>query len=116
MSERADATMLDWILAEGFIPAWKSRPAGAPGVGFMNSTLEIIYSSTLDRKPFGEGSIVERSIENEGVGREGHDCSLRRGNGAQSVAARVVHELFLLVDPARLEVKRHCLPVVRATK
>jgi dihydrofolate reductase len=108
ITANVDEILLGRRLAEGFIPAWESRPSGEPGVDFMNSTPKTVFSSTLDQGSWGEGvRIVKGSIEEE-VRRmkvlEGKDMVVYGGVELvqRLVNVGLVDEFYLLTEPVAL--------------
>lgn len=104
-----DHILLGRKLAEGFIPAWKSRPADGDGVKFMNECPKTVYSNSLKENPWGAvvevvggelEQVVKKLKDEEGKG----DVIVY--GGVQMVqaliAGGVVDELFLIVDPVSL--------------
>ena len=108
ITAHVDEILLGRKLAEGFIPAWKSRPSGEPGAAFMNSTPKTIFSSTLEEASLGEGvPIVKGSIEEEVrnlKGMESKDIVVYGGVkiAQELVNASLVDEFYLLTEPVAL--------------
>lgn len=103
-----DHMILGRNLAEGFIPAWQSRQSGEPGVDNMNKTPKVVFSTTLDQNPWGDGVSIVRSNFEEEVRKmkaaEGGDLITYGGvQTAQFLIEKgLVDEMFLLIDPVAL--------------
>lgn len=133
VTANVDEILLGRKLAEGFIPAWKSRPASEPGVKYISETLKTVFSSKLEKNAFGEnarvlnGDVVDEVKKLKEV--EGGGLIVHGGvQLAQTlVEAGLVDELYLLTVPvalgagARLFTKRmdmkliECQPTVCGT-
>lgn len=107
-----DHIILGRKLAEGFIPAWASRPSDEPGVKKMNETKKLVLSRTLDGKPEGWGensSLAPRSVNSVDVVKRMKDEAggdLIAYGGVETarflVAEGLVDEIVLLVSPVAL--------------
>ena len=93
-------------LAQGFIPAWRSRPADGEGVKFMNECPKTVFSNSLMEI---EGAEVRGGKLEDAVRRlkeELTEGDLIVYGGVQTVQtlvkAGLVDELFLIVDPVSL--------------
>ena len=108
INSNIDEILLGRKLAEGFIPAWKSRPSSEPGAEFINSTPKTVFSSTLEEGSLGEGvRIVKGSVEDEVrrmKGVEGKNIVVYGGvEMVQAlVKAGLVDEFYLLTEPVAL--------------
>lgn len=107
-----DHIILGRKLAEGFIPAWASRPSDEPGVKKMNETKKLVLSKTLREKPesWGENaSLTPLDVDAGDVVRklkDGEGGDLIAYGGVDTVRFLVgeglVDEMVLLVSPVAL--------------
>jgi dihydrofolate reductase len=108
VTANVDEMLLGRKLAEGFIPAWRSRPDTDPGVKFMNETMKTVFSSTVNDDAFGENARVLRGDVEDEVGKlkvmEGKDMITYGGvEFVQSlVKAGLVDEVYLLMAPVAI--------------
>jgi dihydrofolate reductase len=107
LTDKVDRILLGRSLAEGFIPAWKGRKSGEPGVDKINNTPKTVFSTTIDQNPWGEGVVVKADLEGEVKqmkAEEGGDIVAYGGvRTAQTLVEKdLVDELILLVSPVAL--------------
>ncbi|MFC0864246.1 dihydrofolate reductase family protein [Sphaerimonospora cavernae] len=101
-----DHIVLGRKLAEGFIPAWESRPEGEPEetIDWMNNTPKVVVSNTLTESPWKNavvagGDLVE--IVNKLKAQPGGDLIAYGGGTLVSslIANELLDELHLFVSP-----------------
>jgi dihydrofolate reductase len=104
-----DTILLGRHLAEGFIPAWESRPEGEPeeAIDWMINTPKVVVSTTLTESPWknatiANGNLVETVTELKA--QSGGDI-IAYGGGqlvGSLVEAGLVDELHLFVNPTAI--------------
>ena len=104
-----DTILLGRKLAEGFIPAWESRPEGEPdeSIDWMINTPKVIVSNTLTEPPrdnvtVANGDLVESITALKA--QPGGDI-IAYGGGelvASLVEAGLIDELHLFVNPTAI--------------
>ncbi|GIH69801.1 dihydrofolate reductase family protein [Sphaerimonospora thailandensis] len=106
LMEPVDRIVLGRKLAEGFIPAWESRPEGEPEetIDWMNNTPKVVVSNTLTESPWKNtvvagGDLVE--IVNKLKAQPGGDLIAYGGGTLVSslIANELLDELHLFVSP-----------------
>ncbi len=62
--ESVDTILMGRKLAEGFIPAWESRPEGEPeeAIDWMNNTPKVIVSNSLTSSPWTNATIASGEL------------------------------------------------------
>jgi dihydrofolate reductase len=107
--ESVDTILLGRNLAEGFIPAWESRPEGEPeeAIDWMNNTPKVVVSNTLDSSPWSNATVVRGNLVDI-VGKlktaDGGDLITYGGAtlAASLVEAGLVDELYVIVNPTAI--------------
>jgi dihydrofolate reductase len=109
LMQGVDTIVLGRKLAEGFIPAWASRPEGEPeeSIDWMNNTPRVVYSNSLRESPWENATIVGGDLADaigELKAREGGDMIAYGGGTFVSglIAAGLLDELHLFVNPAAI--------------
>ncbi|HMG41969.1 MAG TPA: dihydrofolate reductase family protein [Acidimicrobiales bacterium] len=106
LTESVDCIVLGRKTAEGFIPAWESRPDDEPEAltDWINDTPKVVISNTLTTSPWDNavvagGDIVE--TVNELKARPGGDLIAYGGGTLVSslIADNLVDDLYLFVNP-----------------
>jgi dihydrofolate reductase len=106
LAESVDCIVLGRRTAEGFIPAWASRPEDEPQalIDWINSTPKVVISNTLTTSPWEDvvvagGDIVE--TVNQLKAQPGGDLIAYGGGTLVSslLANKLVDELYLFVNP-----------------
>lgn len=106
LTESADCIVLGRKTAEGFIPAWASRPEDEPEalVDWINSTPMVVISDTLTTSPWENvvvagGDIVE--TVNQLKAQPGGDLIAYGGGTLVSslIANNLIDDLYLFVNP-----------------
>jgi dihydrofolate reductase len=109
LTKTVDCIVLGRKLAEGFIPAWASRPEGEDEetIDWMNDTPKVVISNSLTESPW-ENVVVAGGDLTETVNRlkaqPGGDIITYGGSALVSslIAAGLIDELHLLVNPAAI--------------
>ncbi|MBL7498549.1 dihydrofolate reductase family protein [Frankia sp. CNm7] len=104
-----DCIVLGRRLAEGFIPAWESRPEGEDEatIDWMNNTPRVVVSKTLTASPWKNATIAGGDLVetvNELKSRPGGDLIAYGGSGLVTslIAADLLDELHLFVNPVAI--------------
>ena len=109
--ESVDTILLGRNLAEGFIPAWQSRPEGEPeaSIDWMNNTPKVVISNTLTESPWENARIApggENLVDTitELKQQDGGDIIVYGGSTLVSslTAHGLVDELHLIVNPTTI--------------
>lgn len=109
LMESVDTIVLGRKLAEGFIPAWESRPEGEPedSIDWMINSPKVVISRTLETSPWDNATIANGDIA-ESIpalkSQPGGDL-IAYGGGelvASLVAADLIDELHLFVNPTAI--------------
>ena len=104
-----DTIVLGRKLAEGFIPAWESRPEGEPdeAIDWMINTPKVVISRTLETSPWNNATVANGDLV-ETIStlkaQQGGDL-IAYGGGelvASLVAADLIDELHLFVNPTAI--------------
>ncbi|MFI7612118.1 dihydrofolate reductase family protein [Nonomuraea terrae] len=106
LTDSVDCIVLGRRLAEGFIPAWESRPEGEDqkSIDWMNDTPKVVISRSLTESPW-KNAVVEGGDLTETVNRlkSGPGGDLITYGGATLVsgliAGGLIDELHLFVNP-----------------
>ncbi|WP_116953427.1 dihydrofolate reductase family protein [Jiangella endophytica] len=104
-----DTIVLGRKLAEGFIPAWASRPEGETDdtIDWMNNTSKVVASNTLTEPPW-ENAVIARGDVADSIGRlkaqDGGEIITYGGSTlvAALIANQLVDELNLIVNPTSI--------------
>ena len=106
LTESVDCIVLGRKTAEGFIPAWESRPADEPAalVDWINDTPKVVISHTLTSSPWDNavvagGDIVETV---NGLKAQAGGDLIAYGGGtlvSSLLADDLVDDLYLFVNP-----------------
>lgn len=104
-----DTIVLGRHLAEGFIPAWESRPEGEPeeAINWMINTPKVVISRTLDTSPWNNATIAKGDLVESITAlkqQPGGDL-IAYGGGelvASLVAADLIDEFHLFVNPTAI--------------
>jgi dihydrofolate reductase len=107
--ESVDTIVLGRKLAEGFIPAWESRPEGEPeeAIDWMVNTPKVVISTTLTTSPWANATVMGGDLVEAITAlktQEGGDL-IAYGGGqlvASLVEADLVDELHLFVNPTAI--------------
>jgi dihydrofolate reductase len=109
LMESVDTIILGRNLAEGFIPAWASRPEGEPeeAIDWMNDTPKVVISDSLTESPWPNATIVGTNVaQTIGDLKEGDGGDLIVYGGATTVRglleAGLIDELHLFVNPTAI--------------
>ncbi len=107
--ESVDTILIGRNLAEGFIPAWESRPEGEPeeAIDWMNNTPKVVVSNTLTSSPWNNATIASGDLAAivEGLkSSDGGDVITYGGArlAASLVEAGLVNDLHLIVNPTAI--------------
>lgn len=109
LAESVDCIVLGRKLAEGFIPAWASRPEGEDEqtIDWMNKTPKVVISNSLTESPWDNvevagGDLAE--IVNRLKAQEGGDLIVYGGGTLVSslIAEGLIDELYLFVNPTAI--------------
>ncbi len=106
LNESVDCILLGRKTAEGFIPAWESRPAGEPEalIDAMVNTPKVVISNTLAESPWPNAVVVGGDLV-EAINRlkaqPGGNLIVYGGGTLVSslLAADLVDDLYLFVNP-----------------
>jgi dihydrofolate reductase len=109
LTQQVDCIVLGRKLAEGFIPAWASRPEGEDPatIDWMNNTPKVVISSSLTQSPWENASVAGGDVAetvNRLKAQAGGDL-IAYGGGtlvASLIAADLLDELHLFVNPTAL--------------
>lgn len=107
VQDGVDAMVLGRRLAEGFIPAWASRPEheDAATVEFMVGTPKLVVSRTLVESPW-EGVTVAADLEAVAALKERDGGDIIAYGGSTLVQALIAHgladDLHLVVNPTSI--------------
>ncbi|MEU6715975.1 dihydrofolate reductase family protein [Nonomuraea sp. NPDC046802] len=109
LEEAVDCIMLGRKLAEGFIPAWASRPEGEDEktIDWMNNTPKVVISNSLTESPWENTTVVSGDLAetvNQLKAQPGGDM-IAYGGGmlvANLIADDLIDELHLFVNPTAL--------------
>ncbi|MER6507550.1 dihydrofolate reductase family protein [Nonomuraea sp. NPDC001636] len=107
--EPVDTIVLGRKLAEGFIPAWESRPAGETeeGIDKMINTPKVVMSRSLTESPWKNAVVAggdpAETIE-ELKAKPGGDVMVAGGAsiGRQLISRGLIDELHLFVNPVAI--------------
>ena len=115
LMESVDTIVLGRKLAEGFIPAWKSRksrPSGETGetdatIDWMNNTPKVVISNSLKESPWENAVLAGGDLEqtiNDLKAQSGGDLIAYGGGTLVSslIAKNLLDELHLFVNPASI--------------
>lgn len=111
LTEPVDCILLGRVLAEGFIPAWKSRadnPETADaGTKKMNETPKIIFSKTLETSEWENATLVTGDLVEEVTklkNQPGQDLIAYGGARFVSdlIKHRLIDEYHLFINPAAI--------------
>ncbi|MGE3960227.1 MAG: dihydrofolate reductase family protein [Dehalococcoidia bacterium] len=101
-----DTIVLGRRLAEGFIPAWESGPEGEDqaSIDWMNNTPKVVVSNSLRESPWPNAVVLGGDMPAGIRALKEHDGGdlIAYGGGtlvASLIAARLIDELFLFVNP-----------------
>lgn len=106
LTESVDCIVLGRKTAEGFIPAWASRPEDEPEalIDWINNTPKVVISNTLTTSPWENavvagGGIVE--TVNQLKAQSGGDLIAYGGGTLVSslIANNLLDDLYLFVNP-----------------
>jgi dihydrofolate reductase len=108
-TESVDCIVLGRKLAEGFIPAWASRPQGEDeaSIDWMNNTPKVVISNSLTESPW-ENAVVAGGDLTETVtklkARPGGDMIAYGGSALVTdlIARGLIDELHLFVNPTAI--------------
>lgn len=106
--EPVDVIVLGRRLAEGFIPAWESRPEGEPdeGIDKMINTPKVVASRTLAESPW-KNAVVVADLAEAVAGlkaEEGGDVMVTGGAtvGRELISLGLIDEIHLFVNPVAI--------------
>ncbi|GAA4536293.1 MULTISPECIES: dihydrofolate reductase family protein [Nonomuraea] len=109
LTKSVDRIVLGRKLAEGFIPAWASRPEGEDeeSIDWMNDTPKTVISNSLTESPWENATVAGGDLTEiiEGLKAEpGGDLIVYGGGTLVSslIAAGLVDELHLFVNPTSI--------------
>lgn len=107
MTADVDLMVLGRNLAEGFIPAWESRPAGEPeeAIDWMINTPKVIISTTLTEPPRANTTIASDLVKTveELKAQEGGDIIAYGGSLVRDLIAHdLLDEIHLFVNPVAI--------------
>lgn len=109
LAESVDCIVLGRKLAEGFIPAWASRPEGEDEqtIDWMNKTPKVVISNSLTESPWGNAEVAGgdlAEIVNRLKAQEGGDLIVYGGGTLVSslIAEGLIDELYLFVNPSAI--------------
>ncbi|NRQ38560.1 dihydrofolate reductase [Nonomuraea sp. NN258] len=104
--ERVDCIVLGRVLAEGFIPAWESRPEGETeeGIDKMIDTPKVVVSRSLTESPWKNAVVAGGDLTetiNELKAAPGGDVMVAGGAtlGRELISRGLIDELHLFVNP-----------------
>jgi dihydrofolate reductase len=106
LAESVDCIVLGRTTAEGFIPAWESRPEDEPEAltDWINNTPKVVISNTLTTSPWenavvADGGIVETVDQLKA--QSGGDLIAYGGGTLVSslIANNLLDDLYLFVNP-----------------
>jgi dihydrofolate reductase len=109
LMESVDTIVLGRKLAEGFIPAWASRPEheDEASIDWMNNTPKVVISNSLTESPW-ENAVVAGGDLTETItklkSQPGGDL-IAYGGGtlvASLIAAGLIDDLYLFVNPTAI--------------
>lgn len=107
-TDPVDCIVLGRKLAEGFIPAWASRPEGETeaSIDMMNVTPKVVISRTLTESPWENAVVAADLVEtvNRLKAQPGGDIITYGGGTLVSslLASHLLDELYLFVNPVAL--------------
>jgi dihydrofolate reductase len=106
LTESVDCIVLGRKTAEGFIPAWESRPEDEPEalIDWINNTPKVVISNTLTSSPWENAAVAGGDIVetvNQLKAQSGGDLIAYGGGTLVSslIANSLVDELYLFVNP-----------------
>lgn len=104
-----DCIVLGRKLAEGFIPAWASRPEGEPeqSIDWMNNTPRVVISNSLTESPWENATIANGELGETITSlkdRPGGDLIAYGGGTLVSslIARDLLDEIHLFVNPTAI--------------
>ncbi|NUP76008.1 MAG: dihydrofolate reductase [Nonomuraea sp.] len=106
--EPVDVIVLGRELAEGFIPAWESRPEGETeeGIDKMIGTPKVVVSRTLTESPWKNAVVAPdlATAVNELRAGPGGDIMVAGGAsvGRELISLGLIDELHLFVNPVAI--------------
>ncbi|MEV0195076.1 dihydrofolate reductase family protein [Nonomuraea sp. NPDC050691] len=109
LSRPVDCIVLGRKLAEGFIPAWASRPAGESqeAIDWMNDTPKVVISNSLAESPWentvvASGDLVETITKLKA--QPGGEMIVYGGGTLVSslIADNLIDDLHLFVNPVAI--------------
>ncbi|MER6948085.1 dihydrofolate reductase family protein [Nonomuraea sp. NPDC000554] len=106
LEESVDRILLGRKLAEGFIPAWASRPESEDEktIDWMNNTPKVVISNSLTESPWENATVVGGDLAetiNQLKAQPGGDMIVYGGGSlvASLIANKLIDELHLFVNP-----------------
>jgi dihydrofolate reductase len=109
LTEPVDLIVLGRRLAEGFIPAWASRPAGEDeaSIDWMNNTPKVVISNSLSESPWDNATVAGGDLTETVTklkSQPGGDMITYGGSTLVTdlVARGLVDDLHLLVNPTAI--------------
>ncbi len=108
LTQGVDTIVLGRGLAEGFIPAWESRPEHEDDatIDFMNGTPKVVVSRTLAESPWENATVVADPVAavNDLKARPGGDVIAYGGSQLvrSLIADGLLDELHLVVNPVSI--------------
>ncbi|WP_327581463.1 dihydrofolate reductase family protein [Nonomuraea sp. NBC_00507] len=120
MTEPVDCIVLGRHLAEGFIPAWASGPAGETQetIDWMNNTPKVVISNSLTESPWENATVAGgdlTEIVTKLKSQPGGDI-ITYGGGTlvrELIAKELIDELHLFVNPTALGAGMPVFPEAR---
>ena len=117
LTASVDCIILGRHLAEGFIPAWASRPEGEPEdtIDWMNTTPKVVISRTLAASPWENAVVAGGDLTetiNELKSQPGGDLIVYGGvTLVQDLIAReLIDDLYLFVNPVAIGAGKSVFP------
>ena len=109
LARDVDCIVLGRKLAEGFIPAWASRPEGEDPatIDWMNDTPKVVISNSLTQSPWENATVAGGDVTEtiEGLKNQPGGDLIAYGGGtlvASLIARDLLDELHIFVNPTAL--------------
>ncbi|MEZ0284474.1 MAG: dihydrofolate reductase family protein [Thermoleophilia bacterium] len=109
LTEPVDCIVLGRRLAEGFIPAWASRPEGEDpaSIDWMNETPKVVISNTLTESPWENAVVAGGDLAEtvNGLKAQPGGDMIAYGGGTlvrDLIANGLLDELHLFVNPTAI--------------